>query len=154
MHSWDFLSGPVVKTPLSQCRGLGPTPSQGTKISQATRPKERERRHLPPSTASTSTLRVTKVLVTRSMWVYSISSSRFFLSFSLFLVTSLSSTSSFRNCSWNETTVGLLPSLALILFSQHPRTRRGFKKPECIWEFDRDMKTCTAFQSSSFTVSY
>ena len=25
-HFWDFLSGPVVKTPLSQCRGTGFNP--------------------------------------------------------------------------------------------------------------------------------
>lgn len=51
----------------------------------------------------TSTFRLTKVFVTLSMWVYSTSSSRFFLSFSLFLVTSLSSTSSFCSCSYNNT---------------------------------------------------
>lgn len=51
----------------------------------------------------TSTFRLRKVFVTLSMWVYSTSSSRFFLSFSLFLVTSLSSTSSFCSCSYTDT---------------------------------------------------
>ena len=30
-NSWDFASGPVAKTPYSQCRGPGFTPGQGTR---------------------------------------------------------------------------------------------------------------------------
>lgn len=47
----------------------------------------------------TSALRCTKLRVMRSMCVYSVSSRRFFWSLSLFLVTSLSSSSSLWSCS-------------------------------------------------------
>lgn len=51
------------------------------------------------TTSSTSAVLLTNVCVTSNMHVYSVSSSRFFLNFSLFLFTSLNSVSSFCSCS-------------------------------------------------------
>ena len=40
--TWDFSSGPVVKTLCFHCRGCGSRPGRGTKISHATQPIKTE----------------------------------------------------------------------------------------------------------------
>lgn len=84
---------PWKRRPVSRDRGQNPGPDGR---------RARGGNALPRGVASTSTFRLTNFFVTLSMCVYSISSSKFFLSFSLFLVTSLSSTSSFCSCSWKN----------------------------------------------------
>lgn len=51
------------------------------------------------STSNTSDVLLTNLCVTSNIYMYSVSSNKFFLSFSLFFVTSLNSVSSFCNCS-------------------------------------------------------